>query len=495
MTSLPHPRSNSVSVREGTSETTLRGAVLTANVRPRTSVSTSRVYLAVLVAACAALQLWLARRYFGFLTGDDVEVLCEAFRVATGYRYHSWEIRNLFVPDVIVAPFVWLATKLGVHEMRTLTFIATFPMVAACGATTVMVQKLARRWGADERAALVAATMFSFHWLPLAFGSTVYPRTIATACIVGAVLLAGEGWEFTAGLLVGVAFADRFSEIIFLAPLLLIARRRMMLIGGVVASVAITCGVFDAFTRPRPFDSVIQFARVTLVENDFASRIKFQPAWWYLTMLPRWCALTMLPLVWVGGRRLRETGARTEVRATRGGLLAFVLVPVAALSLIAHKELRYVQGVVPFLCILAALGFMRMSSRKWATALVAISIVWNVIGVRALQNKTMPAVLAAEYVARDPSIRGLAMSQSWAYGDRLFLGDRHSAELETPPSRWDKLRPGDAVAMFRGDMTREIGDFLEARGYKRVAAFQDSNARVVWLFTPSASGTSDPARR
>jgi hypothetical protein len=449
-------------------------------------VSTRRVYLAAIVAAAVAMQLWMAHRYFGFLTGDDTEVLCEAFRVATGYRYQSWEIRNLFVPDCVVAPFIWLAAHLGLHEVRTLAFVAALPMIAASAASVVMVHRIALRWGADARAALVAAGLFAFHWIPFAFGSTLFPRTIATACILGAVLLIGDGSELVAGLLVGVAFADRFSEIVFLVPLLLIARRRLALLSGAAISIAFTCGVFDAFTRPRAFDSVWQFARVTLVENDFASRTKFQPAWWYVTALPRWCALTMLPLISVGLKR----------GATRGGIFPFVLVPIAVLSLIAHKELRYLQGVVPFLCVLAAIGFMRMDSRRWAAALVAISVAWNLIGVRTLQKKTMPAVMAAEFARKDPSIHGLAMSQSWAYGDRLFLGNKHAVELEIPPTRWDKaFRDTDAVAMFRGDMSPETARVLAAHGYTRRAAFADGEARVVWLFTPSASGTSDRARR
>jgi hypothetical protein len=455
-------------------------------------VSTARVYLAAIVGIAVLAQLGMAWRYFGFLTGDDVEVLCEAFRVATGYPYQSWEIRNLFVPDVIVAPVIWLFSHVGVHDPRTLAWVACLPMIAASAATVVMVQRLALRWGASERAALVASALFAFHWIPFAFGSTVYPRTIATACIVAAALLVDDGSEFLAGLLIGVAFADRFSEIVFLAPLLLIARRRLVLLAGASASIALTCGVFDMFTRDGAFSSFLKFAKVTLVEHDFTSRVKYQAPWWYLTMLPRWCALTMLPLLWRAFLPPAGTGARSELRATWGSgslaKLSFVVVPLIALSVIAHKEMRYAQGIVPFLCILTALGFMSMSSRKWATALVAISIVWNLIGVRTLQKKTMPAVAAAEYARADPSIHGLAMSQSWAYGDRLFLGNKHAVELEIPPTRWDKaFRDTDAVALFRGDMSPEVAQVLASHGYTRRAVFSDPDdeARVVWLFTPS----------
>ena len=65
--------------------------------------------LATLGMTVALVQFFLAHRYFGFLTGDEVEVLGEAFRRARGFAYWPWGIRNLFVPDFVVAPFVWVA--------------------------------------------------------------------------------------------------------------------------------------------------------------------------------------------------------------------------------------------------------------------------------------------------------------------------------------------------------------------------------------------------
>ncbi|MDP9361145.1 MAG: hypothetical protein M3P29_06810, partial [Acidobacteriota bacterium] len=174
--------------------------------------------LAAIVAAVIVAQLWLAHRYFGFMTGDDVEVLSEAFRRARGLDFHPWDIRNLFVPDVVVAPIVWIASKLGIGSTRTLIFASSLPFIALTALTIWLVYHLALSWCDDERAAFVAALLFATHWIPLGFGSTVYPRTLAAACVVGAALLV-ERWPFVAGALVGIAFADRFSEIVFLAPL------------------------------------------------------------------------------------------------------------------------------------------------------------------------------------------------------------------------------------------------------------------------------------
>ena len=176
-----------------------------------------RKLLAAIIAAVIVAQLWLAHRYFGFMTGDDVEVLSEAFRRARGLDFHPWDIRNLFVPDVVVAPVVWIMHGAAT---RTTIFVASFPFIALTVLTIWLVYRLALRWCNDDRAALVAALLFATHWIPIGFGSTVYPRTLASACVVGAALLV-DRWPFVAGALAGLAFADRFSEIVFLAPLLI----------------------------------------------------------------------------------------------------------------------------------------------------------------------------------------------------------------------------------------------------------------------------------
>src|SRR5204863_4688502 len=154
----------------------------------------------VLVAVVAAVQLWLAHRYFGFLTGDEVEVLGEAFHRALGFAYKPWGIRNLLVPDAVVAPFVWMSSWLGFDETGQMVFAATLPFIALTAATVWLVYRLG---------GLLPAMLFAAHWIPLGFGSTPYPRTLGTCCVVAAALLV-ERWPFAAGLLAGLAFADRF---------------------------------------------------------------------------------------------------------------------------------------------------------------------------------------------------------------------------------------------------------------------------------------------
>jgi hypothetical protein len=490
--------------------------------------------LTAIIAATAAVQLWLAYRYYGFLTGDDVEVLSEAFRRARGLAYTPWDIRNLFVPDVVVAPVVWLSR--GVST-RTTIFLASLPFIALSSLMIWFVYRLALRW-CDERAAIVAALLFAAHWIPLSFGSTVYPRTLAGSCVVAAALIV-DRWPFVAGLLIGLAFADRFCEVVFLAPVLAVilrlpepgaakqrnggGRRRIssfpgwvesqwfpagsthleilrrppastpaapclrqpqddnqrrissqalrttvLLLAGCFVSIAITVGIYDWLTWGTPFSSAIKFAHLTLIEPDFASRVKYQAPWWYLANIVRWCSPALLPLLWY---------------ARRSRAIWFVVIPLLAFSAIKHKELRYLQVIIPFLCIAAAIGFASMRNRRIGIALVAISIVWDLHGLRYLARKSQPSVMAAQWIASNPSIRSIAASQLWSYGDKLYLGDRMAmSDVGTPPEKLSEVH-SDAVALYETDLdVPSRVDALRANGYAPVRTFRDDPARAVVVF-------------
>jgi hypothetical protein len=424
----------------------------------------------------AAAQLWLAHRYFGFLTGDEVEVLAEAFRVARGTQYRAWEIRNLFVPDFLVAPAIWLAHALGVRDTGMLIEAASLPSILLSVMTVFLVCALALRWSdGDQRTATVASLLFAFHWIPLAFGSTAYPRTLAAACVVAAALLLESRdarWAaLAAGALAGLAFADRFSELVFVIPLLLLARRRALFVcAGAAVAIAITVGWYDTVTWGAPFSSVADFATLTLAKPDFASRVKYQSPLWYLGNLARWCSPALLPLLWFS-------------RDRRPWL--FVLVPLVALSLVRHKELRYLQVLVPFLAIAAAIGFARLRDRRIAIALVAIALVTNVLGVRAFARKSMPAVLAARDVARDPNVHTIAVSQLWAIGDRLYIGDRMQVrDLGTPAVRIAaSLAGADAALLYESDLDQPaLVAELAAQHFVADRTYRDGPARAVVLF-------------
>ena len=80
-------------------------------------------WLAAIVLLTTAARLFLGYVYFGFHTGDDVEILEAGFLRALGWPYEPWAIRNLLVSDLLVAPVLRLGAA------RSATAAADWPSV------------------------------------------------------------------------------------------------------------------------------------------------------------------------------------------------------------------------------------------------------------------------------------------------------------------------------------------------------------------------------
>jgi hypothetical protein len=423
------------------------------------------VVLAAILGLATVLRLGIAAGV-GFLTGDDVEVLEAAFASSTGLAFQAWDIRNLLFPRLLVAPVLTLASAAGVHDPFWLVRIAALPFVALATLNGWLVFLLARRL-ADRGTALLAAGIFSFHWLPLAYGGTVYPRTASTTCILlAALLLTGDGREALrgcgAGALVALAFADRYSEAIFLAPLALFALRggagrswaaRLGGAAGVgagfVLGALLTVGLSDLVFWGKPFASLAAFGRYTLVEGRSSSQTPHQPLLWYLTRFYVWLPPAALPFLLLLRRR-----ANLALPWLGAAL------PLLLLSLVHHKELRYLQGAVPFLAILLAAGAAALWRRGWrrsTVALLAVSLILSLNTARAVLSRRSIAAVAAARALRDrPAVRAVALSQAWAYGNHLFFAkDVTVLDLATPPlpGEVETAAPhADAMCLFAADL-------------------------------------------
>jgi hypothetical protein len=419
----------------------------------------------VLLAVLSTLaRAWLAHHFYGFETGDDVEIAQEAFRAAFGLAYSPWNIRNLFVSQALVAPLLALAHALGVSDPFALAEVARYPFILLGGVNVVLSYFVARAWF-DERAGLVAAALYSIHWIPLAFGSSLYPRVPGTTFLLLAVLAATRSRFFTAGVLASLAFTMRYSEIVFLFPLLFLARRQApRLLLGFASGTLLFVGVYDWISWGRPFASLIAFARYTLLSRESSSLMREQPGWWYLATLPQWLAPPLWPLLW------RE----------RNKALAFIAAPVLALSVVHHKELRYLQAVIPFAMILAAAGALAWwnARRKLVVALLIIALPLQLARIRSVEKRTMAAVDAARFLRG----KSVAVSQEWAYGGRLFV-QPHEVGIPPDPARLRVAASrSDCAAMFASQITPEMRQIVAQAGMTAARTFERARSRPVEVF-------------
>jgi len=457
-----------------------------------------KAWLVVVLVASTLLRLALGWLYLGFISGDDVEMLETGVAPVTDLDYTPWGIRNLLLPRLLVTPVAWIASRVGWGDAALLVRLAVLPFVALATLNVFLIHLVVRR-AAGDCEGVVAAAVYGFHWLPLGFGATVYPRTVSTTCILVAFyLLLGRGRDVLRGLAAGafmaLAFAARYSEAVYLLPLALAGpvlttderralRRNAALGGGFLLGAAAFTGLTDLLTWGEPFRSLVEFTRYTLVEQDSASLEPRQPTLWYLSHAQVWLIPTLVPFL--------VPVARRQSRLQTASWLMLV-VPVVLLSLIHHKELRYLQGVVPFLAILAAAGIRRFWARGWRKTTVALLLVSGLFSLRAAvelhREKSLSAVRAALELREDSSVDALVVIQAWAYGDRLLLGPGVTmVNFETPPASGElaeALARADAAAFYEEDLQArpELRQVLDRAGLEVWRRYELADSRAVAVF-------------
>jgi hypothetical protein len=284
-------------------------------------------------------------------------------------------------------------------------------------------------------------------------------------------------------MLIAMAMAFRYSEAIFLIPVAIASwsrqrSRRLLLIiaAGFAAGVLLFIGGYELWSRGEAFGNLRAFARLTLLERDSSSRIKTQPAWWYLLKAPVWLALPLLGFA-------RESWRRAPARAVAAAALA----PLLLLSLIHHKEVRYLQALLPFAALFFAIGAegLRQRRPKLTAALLLLAIGWQLANLSPFQRRTVAAVEAAQYVAqRRPG--SVCLSQTWAYGNIIIFGGRTAIiEIGVPPTA-ESITAGaaraDALLMYESDAKPELIAACAAAGLRPVRTFRGARSRPVLLF-------------
>lgn len=461
--------------------------------------------LGAIILVATLVRLALGFVYFGFHTGDDVEILQAGFMRALGWAYEPWQIRNLLVSDLLTAPAISLASVLGVDSTQTLAWLASFPFVLLASVNIWLVFKLAQRWLDEPRAELLAAALYAFHWLPLGYGSMAYPRTASTTCVLLATLLVfdrrGVLWRpLLAGGLMAIAWAIRYTEVIFLLPLLSAiwlqektaaqrVRGSLGLVAGFAAGSLVTVGLAEWLTWGKPFASLIAYARFTLVERASSSLEPSQPWHMYLYRLPKWLPLTLLPFLW---RSRRVAGSLR--------IVLYILLPLLMFSLIYQKQLRYMQGIIPFTMLLSAAGACSLwdaGRRRLTVVLCVLSFVLGASGVTFVQKKSMAAVEAAKQLrASAPNVRTVGLSQVWAYGGDLYLG-QNVGILELPyPLQLDVLQDAlskcEWVGFYAEDLRSNPGAsaILQQASFTAVGEYRWGRSKPVLLYRRARSPRS-----
>lgn len=414
---------------------------LTAAADLRRPIPTSFVWVVVGGASLVALLTKLACAWFlpGFFSGDDVEIHEMTLSALFGWDLPIWNLRSAFFPLGFVFPGQWVVARMGIEEPRILVFVGRATVAVLSTAAIGLTWFAARRVEPGNPAvALLAVLLFATNKLHISFGSSELPRPVSTVFVLGAFALlwhARGARLILSGSLLGIATAFRFSEVVFglSAVSALVVQRRwrdaFLVNVGLVVTLGAVVGAADYLYWGTPLASLWNAVDYTLV--DRASSRGYEPPVAYVLLVPQWTNWAVFGLALVGCWRNRTVAL-------------WMLIPILALSMLPHKETRYLVPVVPYLCMAAAIGFLHVvqsvsrapltRTREAVATLVPVFLILGVlqdIGGWRLRRSN-EEVRLADWV-REQSPGGVAVRHVWRFGGGIYLhGNRPVVEIDDP---------------------------------------------------------------
>ncbi len=395
------------------------------------------------LAGCAVLA-WLG--LYGFAWNDyEVEVLPSFSALAHGHLGDFLRLAPAYGGSLIerapsaMAPLLWGGGDLAVYRM------AALPCLLAAAVLGVWLIARMRGEGRPPLARTVALGLCVVNPLTLRALEVGHPEELLGACMcVAAVLLAGAERPLWAGLLLGLAIANKEWALLAAGPVLLAlpARRRIP-----CAASALT--VVGLLLAPLALVGSSGFAAATRGAAAPAGTI-FQPwqLWWFLGRHgptvhglfglakpgyrtgPAWTGTIAHPLILLAGLTVSAAVWRHDRAAgrtsTRQALLALALIMLLRCVLDTWDTGYY---LLPFLPALLAWEVRGPIERPPLLALASTVLAW-------LSFQWLPSHDVS------PDIQA-ALFLAWSLGIALFLGERLLAPA----------RAGTAAAAERSSRT------------------------------------------
>jgi len=198
----------------------------------------------------------------------------------------------------------------------------------------------------------------------------------------------------------------------------------------------------------------------------------YEAPWEYARIIPAWSTLLVVVLAIAGsGRAHADTW--------------WLWTPIVILSLLPHKESRYLIPVIPFLAISAARGLLRACEwvrlsgsvtgpRQWVRELLApvllLSILHDVGGWRLVRSNE--GARLARFL-RASGTSGIAAQDQWRLGGRSYLWDNEPLVGLPPAVLQNHEEMAAAVAdtrwvALRSRTARTVGDpLMQSLGFAR----------------------------
>lgn len=447
-------------------------------------------WLPAVTLGALVLRLWWAHHTLNVYHPDEVfQYLEQAHRWVFGYGFIPWEFRfgtrSWLLPLLLSAPLA--AFKVLGWDTPAIYVPAIQSLLAVCATTVVPIGYYLTRRLASEDAARMAAVLLAGWYELLHFSVRPLPDSVA-AVIVPAMFVAAFSRRSTAAAAGGITAALLLVLRVHLLPLTAIAAfvaarrwsRRQSVIGVSFWAATLTLlGMLDFWMWGDWFASVYNNVHMNFVLG-VAALFGVEP-----------------PLFLVGALGVTSAGvwwlvpiASTRVLRLTALPLLIVTVIVASLSLVGHKEYRFILPAVPFLLILLAicataatagwhgrrksLGravvLAGMAALSWAGATARLPYEWRVYEAPLANDDVLRAVRA---LSTDSTLTALYVSDpEWSLTGGYYHLHRavpvYFGGEGSPTSVWD---PRDYASHVL-DWTH-----TDIAGFETIARFGDVEIR------------------
>ena len=140
---------------------------------------------------------------------------------------------------------------------------------------------------------------------------------------------------------------------------------------------------------------------------------------------------------------------------------------------------------MPFVLLIAMRGYVLLRERRLAAVLLVLAIPFGLARIGVAERRSTNAAAAALWMvdSRSPSV---ALSQPWAYGGRLFLGnDVEIADIDIPPNLErvrETSRATAVVAVYSADVNEALRTACREAELSETKTFTGHGGRDVTVF-------------
>ena len=388
-----------------------------------------------LIFSIGAVPGIVAVLQLGRIHPDEVYQWLEpAFYRARGYGVLSWEwsrgIRNWAIPIV----FAWvlkLCAAIGISNPRVYRAVLEIPQYALHVAMLAAVYRYSARRVGPQWAVLATAAVALCEPIIVFAGRTMGESFSAAFLVIAIVSLDEPGPRARAlfgGAMLGAAVVARYASAVPVAAaigyLAIQARWRQLsfALSGATA-VAAGLGALDWVTWGKPFHSLQAYLEFNVLSSGAAQQFGAAPAWYYLPVIIR-----SVPFwAWFG---LPPAMTREKPRVPMP--LFCAICSIAAVSVVAHKEERFIYPALVLIALSAAPGLaqgVQLVATKLRLGIAMAALATNALGfiypgeLRAQRGDQFRAIVRA---SAPPDATGLLIVNEglWGAGGFFYIGKR-----------------------------------------------------------------------